>query len=94
MMIAPAEQQNLGVDMSQLDRVFADLPDFLTVRELAEITGKDRTTMYRWLQKGEIPATRREDSTWLISRDKVREYMESRYGAVDTSSAALRTDNA
>jgi hypothetical protein len=32
--------------MNQLYKVFADLPDFLTVSELAEITGKDRTTMY------------------------------------------------
>lgn len=79
--------------MSQLDRVFADLPDFLTIRELAEITGKDRTTMYRWLRKGIIPASRKEDNTWLISRDKVREYMERKYGPVDTSSPGLRTGN-
>lgn len=71
--------------MSQLDRVFADLPDLLSVRELAEITGKDRTTMYRWLQKGKIPASRKADSTWLISRDAVRAYMERKYGAEDNS---------
>jgi excisionase family DNA binding protein len=79
--------------MSQLDKVFADLPDFLTVRELAEITGKDRTTMYRWLRKGEIPASRKQDSTWLISRDQVREYMERKYGATDAASPDLRTGN-
>jgi excisionase family DNA binding protein len=66
--------------MNQLDRVFVGLPDVLTVRDVAEITGKDKTTVYRWLRKGEIPATRNEDSSWLIYRDEIREYMERKYG--------------
>jgi excisionase family DNA binding protein len=62
----------------RIDELFENLPPVLTVTDLTRILGKDRTTVYRWLKKGEIPGVL-IDTTWIIYRDEVRDYLLSRH---------------
>jgi excisionase family DNA binding protein len=62
----------------RIDELFENLPSVLTVTDLTRILGKDRTTVYRWLRKGEIPGVL-IDTTWIIYRDEVRDYLLSRH---------------
>jgi excisionase family DNA binding protein len=63
---------------ARIDELFENLPPVLTVTDLTRILGKDRTTVYRWLRKGEIPGVL-IDTTWIIYRDEVRDYLQSRH---------------
>jgi len=51
-------------------------PSFSGFTDLTCILGKDRATVYRWLKKGEIPGVL-IDTTWVIYRDEVRDYLLS-----------------
>jgi DNA-binding Xre family transcriptional regulator len=62
----------------RIDELFENLPSVLTVTDLTRILGKDRTTVYRWLKKGEVPGVL-IDTTWIIYRDEVRDYLLSRH---------------
>jgi transcriptional regulator with XRE-family HTH domain len=62
----------------RIDELFENLPPVLTVTDLTRILGKDRTTVYRWLKKGEVPGVL-IDTTWIIYRDEVRDYLLSRH---------------
>jgi excisionase family DNA binding protein len=62
----------------RIDELFEKLPAVLSVKDLTEILGKDRTTVYRWLKKGEVPGVL-IDTTWIIYRDEVRDYLLSRH---------------
>lgn len=64
--------------MSRIDEMFAKLPPVLSVKDLTDILGKDRATVYRWLKKGELPGVLIE-STWVIYRDEVKDYLVSRH---------------
>lgn len=55
-----------------LDELFASYPVHLSVRDLAEILGIRRSTVYKWLNEGRIPAYR-VGSAWVILRDEVKE---------------------
>lgn len=42
----------------RIDEMFEKLPAVLSVKDLTELLGKDRATVYRWLKKGELPGVR------------------------------------
>ncbi|MDP9696179.1 UNVERIFIED_ORG: excisionase family DNA binding protein [Arthrobacter globiformis] len=56
--------------------------------DLTRILGKDRTTVYRWLRKGEIPGVL-IDTTWIIYRDEVKDYLLSRHNQAGGAARAL-----
>ncbi|MGN7252464.1 helix-turn-helix domain-containing protein [Arthrobacter sp. SAFR-014] len=63
---------------------------------LTRILGKDRTTVYRWLNKGEVPGVL-IDTTWIIYRDEVKGFLLSRHnqagGAPQPSNPDQDTDS-
>jgi excisionase family DNA binding protein len=65
---------------SYLARRFADLPETLTVRQLAQALGKDPKTIYRYLnaKPQELPGYPVGDR-WVIYRDEVVEFLEKRW---------------
>ncbi len=63
-------------DVSRLDDLFEGLPSHLSVDELAEVLGITRPTVYRYLQRGVLPAYKVE-STWVILRDEIKDYLRS-----------------
>ena len=76
--------------MSRIDEMFENLPPVLSVKDLTDILGKDRATVYRWLKKGEIPGILVDGTTWVIYRDEVKDYLLSRHnqaGATPRESA-------
>ena len=62
----------------RIDELFEKLSPVLSVKDLTELLGKDRATVYRWLKKGELPGILIE-STWVIYRDEVKDYLLSRH---------------
>lgn len=68
----------------RIDELFEELPHVLSVSDLTRVLGKDRATVYRWLKKGEIPGVL-IDTTWIIYRDEVRDYLLSRHNQAATS---------
>jgi excisionase family DNA binding protein len=79
----------------RIDELFEKLPAVLSVKDLTEILGKDRTTVYRWLKKGEVPGVL-IDTTWIIYRDEVRDYLLSRHnqnGALPLDESAPVADD-
>lgn len=62
----------------RIDELFENLPPVMAVTDLTRILGKDRATVYRWLKKGEIPGVL-IDTTWIIYRDEVKDYLLSRH---------------
>jgi excisionase family DNA binding protein len=65
-----------GVLMSHLDDLFAGYPTHLSVVQLTELLGIQRSTAYKWLSDGTIPAYR-VGSTWVILRDEVKDRVSS-----------------
>lgn len=57
-----------------LDDRFAELPENLTIEQLAEVLGVKRPTAYQWLNRGVVPAYKL-GGTWIIDRDEVREHL-------------------
>jgi excisionase family DNA binding protein len=79
----------------RVDELFENFPQVLTVTDLTRILGKDRTTVYRWLRKGEVPGVL-IDTTWIIYRDEVRDYLLSRHnqaGGAPRVQDAAQEDN-
>lgn len=67
----------LGVSTAidrHLDELFAPYPAHLTVRQLAEVLGIERSTAYNWLNQGRIPAYR-IGNHWVILRDEVKAFV-------------------
>jgi excisionase family DNA binding protein len=67
------------LSLSRIDEMFENLPPVLTVKDLTDILGKDKATVYRWLKKGEIPGILVDGTTWIIYRDEVKDYLLSRH---------------
>jgi excisionase family DNA binding protein len=61
---------------SRLDELFDRYPEHLTVVQLAEVLGVKRTTAYKWLQTGVVPAYKL-GGAWVILRDEVRDLLAS-----------------
>ena len=57
-----------------LEERFAELPENLTIEQLAEVLGVKRATAYQWLNRGVVPAYKL-GGTWIIYRDEVREHL-------------------
>lgn len=72
--------------LSRIDEMFERLSPVLSVKDLTDILGKDKATVDRWLKKGELPGILIE-STWVIYRDEVKDYLLSRH---NQSGAATR----
>lgn len=69
----PCQPVRVGeLAVAYLDERFAGLPDTLTVRQLAEVLGKDRGTVRRWLRAGELPGYL-IGSSWVIWRDEIKQ---------------------
>jgi excisionase family DNA binding protein len=62
--------------MTEIDRIFRDLPVHLTVPQLCQALGVSRGTVYEWLKTGVVPAYKM-GSTWVILRDEVLEHVRS-----------------
>lgn len=58
----------------RLDELFDRYDEHLTVPQLADVLGIRRTTAYRWLQEGIVPAYKR-GGAWVILRDEVRDWL-------------------
>lgn len=56
------------------DNLFAELPDILTVQEVADLLRMNKAAIYKWLRAGTIPAYYRSRS-WFIVRDELKEWM-------------------
>jgi excisionase family DNA binding protein len=62
--------------MSRVDDVFARYPVTMSVPEVAEVLGRPRSTIYKWLGDGTIPASKIGGS-WVIFRDEIKELVTS-----------------
>ncbi len=58
--------------MSELDKMFENKPELLTVPEVAEILRMTKQAVYNWLREGELPGYK-ISKTWFISRDELKE---------------------
>lgn len=52
-------------------------PQMLTVQEAADLLGKSRPTVYRWLQRRLLPG-RQIGKTWVIPRHQLLMFLEGR----------------
>jgi excisionase family DNA binding protein len=77
---------------ARIDGLFEDLPRVLSVTDLTRILGKDRTTVYRWLRKGEVPAVL-IDTTWIIYRDEVKDLLSGHNQASGHAGTILQRSN-
>lgn len=66
----------------RLDDVFADYPVHLSVGQLAELLGIQKSTAYKWLNQGRIPAYK-IGGAWVILRDEVKDALISSRHAPD-----------
>ena len=55
-----------------LDALFADLPEKLKVKQVADLLGISTQVVYKWLENGTIPAYK-VGSIWIILRDELKE---------------------
>lgn len=54
-------------------------PEFLTVRQLADWTGLQRSSVQNAIEAGRLKAERAEHvKRWIIHRDEARRWIESR----------------
>lgn len=68
---------------SGLDELFADQPRTLTVSAAAELLGRDRQTILRWINRGTIPAYR-IGKDWHIVTSDLKATMEASAGPYST----------
>ena len=61
---------------NRLDELFDRYPEHLTVPELADVLGVKRSTAYKWLQDGIVPAYK-VGGAWVILRDEIRDLLAS-----------------
>lgn len=74
-----------------LDRMFASLPEKLSIDQLTDLLNlSSRTVTYKWLREGNVPAMKIGGS-WLILRDDVREHLEASYNIPRPSTAGENT---
>ncbi|MDD3570368.1 MAG: helix-turn-helix domain-containing protein [Lachnospiraceae bacterium] len=55
-----------------------DYPDILTPKEVMEILGISKNTLYQLINNGEIPATRLGRKLWRIQKQALMEFLEKR----------------
>ena len=55
----------------------AVIPEFLTVRETAELLRVDRQTVYVWIASGQLPGAYRFGRAWRIRRQALLEAQAS-----------------
>jgi excisionase family DNA binding protein len=56
------------------------MPDFLTTRQLQDLLKVDRTTIYRMVEAGSLPAAR-VGNQWRFEREQIEVWLQSRSGA-------------
>ncbi|WP_454778731.1 helix-turn-helix domain-containing protein [Georgenia muralis] len=78
-------------EVSRLDDLFEDLPEHLTVEQLAGVLGVTKPTAYGWLQKGYIPAYK-IGGAWMIVRDEVKDHLAAHRNRPLTPSPANDED--
>jgi excisionase family DNA binding protein len=64
------------VTPDRVDELFDRYPEHLSVPELADVLGIKRTTAYKWLQGGIVPAYK-VGGAWVILRDEVRDWLKA-----------------
>lgn len=55
-----------------LDALFADLPENLKVKQVADLLGISTQGVYKWVENGTIPAYKL-GGIWFILRDELKE---------------------
>lgn len=63
------------------------MPDFLTTRQLQDILRVDRTTIYRMVEAGQLPAVR-VGNQWRFEREQIEDWLQAQGG-----STPLRPEN-
>lgn len=58
----------------ELDVLFAQHPEIVTVQEVAALLRVNKAGVYRWLKNGSVPGYRR-GHTWFIVRDELKTWM-------------------
>lgn len=58
--------------------MFENIPPVLSVKDLRDILGKDRATVYRWLKRASFPGSSSK-VRGVIYRDEVKDYLLSRH---------------
>lgn len=53
-----------------------DYPDILTPKEVMEILGVSKNTLYQLINNGEIPATRLGRKLWRIQKQALLHFLE------------------
>jgi excisionase family DNA binding protein len=64
------------IPMSHLDDLFARYAVTMSVPEVAEVLGRPRSTIYKWLGDGTIPGAKVAGS-WVIFRDEIKDLIAS-----------------
>ena len=77
---------------ARIDELFESLSRVVSVTDLTRILGKDRTTVYRWQRKGEVPAVL-IDTTWIIYRDEVKDLLSGHSQASGHAGTILQRAN-
>ena len=57
-----------------------DLPIIININTAARMMGKNRDTVKKWAQKGIFPAVKAGGSTWLITKENFKKYIEGANG--------------
>lgn len=65
-----------------LDALFADLPERLKVKQVADLLGISTQGVYKWVENGTIPAYKL-GGIWFILRDELKEAMREGSNAFD-----------
>ncbi|MCU1633062.1 MAG: hypothetical protein JWM61_1714 [Micrococcaceae bacterium] len=76
-----------------LDRMFALLPERLSIDELTDVLGlSDKSVTYRWLREGRVPAIKLGGG-WLILRDDIKDHLRKNYN-VPQAGKTIETEDA
>jgi excisionase family DNA binding protein len=62
--------------MSFIDDLFATYPVVMSVSQVAEVLGRPKPTIYKWLGDGTIPGSKVGES-WVIYRDEIKAIVAS-----------------
>jgi excisionase family DNA binding protein len=65
-----------SISMSYLDDLFAKYGVTMSVPEVAQVLGRPKPTIYKWLGDGTLPGSKVGES-WVIYRDEIKAVVAS-----------------
>lgn len=80
--------------MNKSNSFLDDLPPVLLVKEVADILGVTRTTLYRMIKAGKIRAVRVGTTEYRIPKDAFIEYLEGSAVAVEPANVKIDASRA